>query len=129
MYFGSGPGGSPWRVGLRNPDDKTQSIVVMDIIDMAVATSGNYERYFNETARVSHISDPRTGYSSQDLISATVIAGSAMEADALATAIFVLGPVEGLKLIEDTENTECLVITSDRQLIRSSGFEQFESSD
>lgn len=125
MYFGTKQDGSPWRVGLRNPDNKTESIVVLDISDMAVATSGNYERYFNESARLSHISDPRTGYSSQSLISATVIAASAMEADALATAVFVLGPEEGMELIEKTENTEALLITPERQILRSSGFDTY----
>ena len=94
---------------------------------MAVATSGNYERYFNESARMSHISDPRSGYSSQGLISATVIASTAMEADTLATAVFVLGPVEGMDLIERTERTECLLITPGRDILRSSGFEIYES--
>ncbi|MBU4373856.1 MAG: FAD:protein FMN transferase [Euryarchaeota archaeon] len=128
MYFGTKPDGSPWRVGLRNPDNKTESIVVLDISDMAVSTSGNYERYFNESARLSHISDPRTGYSSRSLISATVIAASAMEADALATAVFVLGPEEGMELIEKTENTEALLITPERQILKSSGFDTYKSS-
>lgn len=128
MYFGTKQDGSPWRVGLRNPDNKTESIVVLDISDMAVATSGNYERYFNESARLSHISDPGTGYPSQSIISATVIAASAMEADALATAVFVLGPEEGMELIEKTENTEALLITPERQILRSSGFDTYKSS-
>jgi len=127
MYFGTGQDGSNWRVGLVNPDNKSESIVILNISDMAVATSGNYERYFNESARLSHISDPRNGYSCQSLISATVIATSAMEADTLATTIFVLGPVEGMELIERTEKVECLLITSDRNILRSSGFSSFET--
>lgn len=128
MFFGTKPDGLPWIVGLRNPDNKTESIIVLKILDMAVATSGNYERYFNESARLSHISDPRTGYSSQNLISATVIAASAMEADALATAVFVLGPEEGIELIEKTEDTEALLITPERQILKSSGFDTYKSS-
>ena len=127
MYFGTKPDGLPWRVGLRNPDNKAEAITIIEISDMAVTTSGNYERFFNESARLSHISDPRTGMSSQSLISATVIASSAMEADVLATAVFVLGPVEGMKLIERTENTEALLITPERQIIKSSGFDSYES--
>ncbi|MCL7415480.1 MAG: FAD:protein FMN transferase [ANME-2 cluster archaeon] len=127
MYFGTKPDGSKWRVGLRNPDNKSDSVVVMEISDMAVATSGNYERYFNESARLSHISDPRTGYSSEGLMSVTVIAGSAMEADALATAVFVLGPGSGLDLIENTENTECFLITAEKQIMTSSGFDAYLS--
>jgi len=126
MYFGTKPDGSPWKVGLRNPDNKTDTIVVLNISDMAVTTSGNYERYFNESARLSHISDPRSGRPSQNLMSATIIATSAMEADALATAVFVLGPVEGMNLIERTDETECLLITPDKNILKSTGFKTYE---
>ena len=126
MYFGTKSDGSTWRVGLRNPDNKSDAIAILDISNMAVATSGNYERYFSESARLSHISNPKTGYSSQDLISATIIASSAMEADTLATAVFVLGPVEGMKLIEQTESAEGLLITPERSVLKSSGFEFYE---
>jgi thiamine biosynthesis lipoprotein len=128
MYFGTKQDGSYWRVGLRNPDNKSESIVILNISDMAVVTSGNYEHYFNESARLSHISDPRTGYSCQSLISATVIARSAIQADTLATAVFVLGPEQGMELIESMDQTECLLITSDRDIIRSSGFKTYEAT-
>lgn len=126
MYFGTKPDGSPWKVGLRNPDNKTDTIAVLNISDMAVTTSGNYERYFNESARLSHISDPRSGHPSQSLMSATIIATSALEADALATAVFVLGPVEGMNMVERTEGTECLLITPDRNVLKSTGFKAYE---
>jgi len=128
MYFGTKPDGTKWKVGLRNPEDKSESVVVMEISDMAVATSGNYERYFNESARLSHISDPRTGISSEGLMSATVIASSAMEADTLATAVFVSGPDNGLEIIENTENTECFLITPEGQILTSSGFDSYLST-
>jgi len=128
MYFGTRPDGSYWKVGLRNPENKSQSIVIMEISDKAVATSGNYERYFNESARLSHISDPRTGYSSQSLLSATIIAGSAMEADTLATTVFVLGPDKGLELIENIHNTECILITQNNEILTSSGFDIYLSN-
>jgi len=127
-YIGHKPDGSPWKVGLQNPDRAGEAVVVMNMEDMAVATSGNYERYFNDAARVSHISDPRTGYPSQDLISATVIAETAMDSDAFATAVFVMGEEDGLEMIEDLDNVECLIITSDKRLVRSSGFAEYEST-
>jgi thiamine biosynthesis lipoprotein len=126
-YIGHKGEGIPWKVGLQNPEKSDDVVAVMDLEDMAVATSGNYERYFNETARVSHISDPRTGYPSQGLISATVIAGTAMDADAFATALFVMGEKDGMEMIEKLEGVECLIITEDRKIIRSSGFSQYES--
>ncbi|MDI3539574.1 MAG: FAD:protein transferase, partial [Methanolobus sp.] len=124
---GTKAGSIPWKVGLQNPERSEEAIAVMDIEDMAVATSGNYERYFNEAAKVSHISDPRTGHPSQSLMSATVIAGSAMDADAFATALFVLGEEDGMEVIENLDGVECLIITADKRIIRSSGFSQYES--
>jgi len=126
-YIGQKEEGMPWKVGLQNPEKSEEAVVVMDMEDMAVATSGNYERYFNEAARVSHISDPRTGYPSQSLISATVIAGTAIDADAFATALFVMGENEGMEMIEELEGVECLIITEDKRIIRSSGFSSYES--
>ncbi|AKB85931.1 FAD:protein FMN transferase [Methanococcoides methylutens] len=127
-YIGTKPDGSQWTVGLQNPDKQGDFITVMQLEDMAVATSGNYERYFSDAAKVSHISDPRTGYSVNELISATVIAGNTMDADALATTVFVLGEEEGMQLIESLEGVECLIITSDKRIIRSEGFAEYETT-
>ena len=125
-FIGLNEVGTPWIIGLQNPDKSTDAVTCMAISDMAVATSGNYERYFSDAAKVSHISDPRTGYSSQELISATVIANTAMDADALATAVFVLGESGGINMIERIEGVECLIITDDKRIIRSSGFDEYE---
>lgn len=131
VYFGGKSDGTPWNVALRNPDAKDDYITIISIYDGAVATSGNYERYFSEEAKVSHISDPRTGRSSEKLISATVIVPystsmmPAMTADALATAVFVMG-VEGVEMIEMIDGAEALVITNEREIIRTSGFGGYE---
>jgi thiamine biosynthesis lipoprotein len=125
-YIGTKPDGSQWRVGLQNPDKSEDSVTIMDIRDVAVATSGNYERYFSDEAKVSHIADPRTGYPSGNLISSTVIAETAMDADALATSVFILGEEEGLAMVEELEGVECLIITNDKEIIRSSGFSSYE---
>ena len=126
-FIGLNEAGTPWNIGLQNPDKSQEAVTRMSISDMAVATSGNYERYFSDAAKVSHISDPRTGYSSEELISATVIANNAMDADALATAVFVLGEDVGIEMIEKLEGVECLVITNDKRIIRSSGFSEYET--
>ncbi len=125
-YIGTKPDGTPWRVGLQNPDKNEDAVTIMNIKNRAVATSGNYERYFNDTTKRSHIADPRTGYSSGNLISSTVIANSAMDADAFATAVFILGENEGLDMIENTDNIECLIITTDKRIVRSTGFSDYE---
>ncbi|MEA3283014.1 MAG: FAD:protein FMN transferase [Euryarchaeota archaeon] len=115
-----------WNVALRNPKNKTEHITILNLRDMSVATSGNYERYFSEEARASHIIDPRTGYASDELLSATIIAESATDADALATAVFVLGEVGGMELVERLDGVEGLIITRGRRILRSSGFWVFE---
>lgn len=125
-YIGHKPDGTSWRVGLKDPNMSQQVITVIEITDMAVATSGNYERYFSEEAKVSHIADPRTGYPSQNLISATVIAPLGIDSDALSTSVFVLGEQEGLEMIEGLDGVECILITNDKRIVRSSGFEKYE---
>ena len=124
--MGSKTEDEPWNVALRNPKNRTEYITVLNLCDMSVATSGNYERYFSEAARASHIIDPKTGYATDELLSATIIAESATDADALATAIFVLGEVDGMELIERMDRVEGLIITGDRRILWSSGFGEFE---
>lgn len=93
--------GRPWRVGIRDPRDPSGIIDVVGVVDGAVTTSGNYEQYYEiQNERWSHIMNPVTGYPQRGVISATVIAPGAMEADALATALCVLGRGAGTKLID-----------------------------
>ncbi len=119
--LGSKPKGEPWLIALVNPDDQTQSLANFDIAGEAVATSGNYARYFDPQREAHHIINPNTGYSAQECISATVIAPSATQADVLATSIFVMGPEEGVPLIELLSNVECLIVSADRTIYVSSG--------
>jgi thiamine biosynthesis lipoprotein len=77
-----------------------------------VATTGDYERFFEENGqRYHHIIDPQTGYPARGAVSVTVIAQDAVTADALATAIFVLGPSEGISLAERLPGIEAFVIS------------------
>jgi len=113
--------GTPWRVALRNPQDKKASITTIELCDKAVATSGNYERYLNEEKQSPHIMDPRTGSIVQGLMSVTILAENTIDADALSTAVFVLGAEEGIRLVERS-GSEALIIDNDGKIIRSSGF-------
>lgn len=126
--MGGRPDGDPWEIALRNPGDRQEFLTSFRLREGAVATSGNYERYFDEQAEVGHIMDPRTGYSAQTSSSATVIAPTCMQADAMATAVFVLGPVEGIRLANSIEDLETLIVGYDdpSQLYRSDGLEVFE---
>lgn len=129
--FGKKPGrpGGKRRIGLRNPRAKDEFLTILELAPgRAVATSGDYERYFTARngKRVCHILDPRTGRPATGVISATVVAPNAAAADALATTVFVLGPETGLKLIERLPETEALIVDENKKLHRSSGFAALE---
>jgi thiamine biosynthesis lipoprotein len=125
--LGSKPGSEPWFIALYNPDDTTQSLVNFEIANKAITTSGNYARYFDPEQEAGHILNPLTGCSAQECISATVIADSATQADALSTAIFVMGPEAGVRLVESLSNVECLIIGADRKLYGSSGLYMYSA--
>ncbi|MBW2989765.1 FAD:protein FMN transferase [Candidatus Woesearchaeota archaeon] len=114
--------GEEWNIALQNPRKKQDYITIIPLNNMSVATSGDYERFFDDSGDFHHIIDPRTGYSADELMSVTVIAEKAMDADALSTSAFVLGKEEGLNLIESIDGAECLMITRDKKILRSSGF-------
>ena len=124
LAFGAKPGGARWRVGIRNPralegrppvEGEPAMLNTLAVADRAVVTSGHYER-FTEIGgkRYSHILDPVTGRPvDQKLASVTVIAPTCAMADGLATAVAVMGPIEGMKLIERLEDTEALLYLDD----------------
>ena len=96
--------GRPWRVGIERPVDGPPSIQrVLELTDAALATSGDYRNFFeHEGRRYSHTIDPRTGYPvDHGLASVSVVADSCVRADALATALEVLGPEEGFALAQE----------------------------
>lgn len=100
LYLGGhNASGEPWSVGIRHP--RAEGLLeTLHVSNRAVCTSGDYERKSTTDERVHHIMDARTGESAAALASVTVVAPSAMVADALATAAFALGPAEGLSFLE-----------------------------
>jgi thiamine biosynthesis lipoprotein len=111
-----------WNIALQNPRNKKELITTIPLNNTAVATSGDYERYYDDEKKFHHIVNPKTGYSATELISVTIIADNAMDADALATSVFVMGTENGLELIESLDNVEGLIITKEKEIIKSSGF-------
>lgn len=103
--------GKPWTVAIVNPLNKNKVFATFPLIDSAVETSGNYEKYvtFNKK-RYSHIIDPRTGYPASGIISVSVFAKQTEIADAIATGVFVLGVEVGLNLINQINGIECIII-------------------
>ena len=129
--MGIKPGGEKWTVELENPDKSGNADTDIEPLptfvfeDKAVTTSGNYYRYYDPEGEVGHIMDPRTGYSAVSCISATVIADTTIQADALATSVFVLGPEEGMDLVESLDGVEALIIDSGRNIYESSGLSEY----
>ena len=103
-----------WRAGIRHPQRRDELIATLPVADKGVATSGNYERFFEiDGGKYCHIMDPRTGRPVEGMLSATVVAESAMVADALSTAAFVLGEEEGMGLIQRLPGVEGMLILQD----------------
>jgi FAD:protein FMN transferase len=92
--------GLPWRIGIRHPRDPERVIEQLNVSSGAICTSGNYERKSRGAKPAPHLLDSRNGHPAVACASVTVLAPSAMVADALATAAFVLGPVAGRKWLE-----------------------------
>jgi len=113
---GGTPSGQPWAIALRDPEVARYMFAEFELVDGAIATSGNYLRFFDPDAEVGHIMDPRTGSSAHLSSSATVIAPTCTEADALATAVFVLGPIAGVEIIDQLEGIEAMVLPYDDPL-------------
>jgi len=109
--IGHREGGEKWKVQTRDPRPGVHEPMYLRLADAAVATSGDYARYFTvQGRRLSHIVDPRTGRPVSDMPSVTVVAPDATTADALATAISVLGPKEGVELIDRCPGVECMIM-------------------
>lgn len=103
-----------WLIGIQDPAKEGNVLLTLKMDDMAVATSGDYRRFVMiEDQKHSHIIDPVTADSANELSSATLIAPTAMAADALATAVTVLGNKKGLELINKTESADTILIRSD----------------
>lgn len=115
-------GGRPWRIGIQHPRQPETVLAILPAADEAVVTSGDYERYFErDGVRYHHLLDPRTGQPARAVQSITVSAPTTMLADGLATAAFVLGPKEGLALLEEWSEVEGLIIAADGSVHTTSG--------
>lgn len=122
VTLGNRPDGGPWRVGIRNPrpagTEPGQDLGVVKVTDKAVVTAGDDQRFFVENGqRYHHILNPATGYPARsDLMSVTLIADSSLDADALDTAIFVLGMNRGEEIIRQWGGVEAVFVTNDKKV-------------
>jgi thiamine biosynthesis lipoprotein len=120
--LGHKPGGDDWRIGIQHPRVPEAYVALAALEDRFLATSGDYETKFSEDFSAHHIFDPATGRSPTTLSSVTVIAPTGLEADALSTAIFVLGPDQGLKLAARRRGVEVLMVLKNGELVSTPNF-------
>ena len=127
VAVGTKPGGSPWRIGIRDPAAEAGYFAVVELADMAMGTSGGYQRYFEQDGVTYwHILDPDTAAPARSgLASVTVVAPSAMDCDGLSTALFVMGLEEGAQFWRDHPELkfEAIFVTEDGKIYRTAGLE------
>lgn len=114
--------GRPWLVGIKNPRADVVAIT-LPLVDVAVSTSGDYERYFidDKGERVHHIINPRTGKSTNGVNSVTIIGPLGFDTDPLSTTVFVMGPEKGMALINRLPGFDAVIITGDGKVSYSKG--------
>jgi len=118
--------GKSWTIGIQHPRNPNEVIEVVALKDQAIATSGDYQRYFiHQGKRYHHILDPVTGRPVGSTQSATVIAENTELADVLATASFVLGSERGILLLESITGSEGMIVDSDGEKHYTTGFLQY----
>lgn len=114
--------GRPWTIGVRDPRRADAVVAVLPLVDSAISTSGDYERYFErDGVRHHHIVDPATGVSPASVRSATVLAADGLTCEAMSKTIFVLGVERGLDLIETLDGVDAIVVDAGGALHASSG--------
>jgi thiamine biosynthesis lipoprotein len=116
--------GQPWTVGIQHPRAPDAYVALAQLEDRCLATSGDYATTFTDDRAYHHIFDPATGRSPTTFSSVTVVSPSGADADALATAIFVIGYDQGVKLLEDFKNTQAMFVWKDGRVATTKGFPQ-----
>lgn len=123
--WGAQPDGSSWLVGITNPFQTNKLLGTIEMKNASVVTSGNYEKYAEIGGRrFSHIINPLTGYPATGLSSVTVMGPEAEMANGFSTALIVLGEHEGLKLINNYPEYQCVMVTDSGKIISTSRFKK-----
>ena len=115
--------GKSWRIGVQHPREHDKTLVVLDLSNKYITTSGDYERFvIREKKRYHHIIDPRTGKPSKGVISATLIGDKGSLIDPLAKAPFILGPEQGMKLVKKV-GAEAIIVDDQGRVFMTPGVE------
>ena len=117
--------GKPWMVGIRDPRKGSDDVITrIPLVDAAISTSGDYERYFEEDGvRYHHIIDPHTGHSASKVRSATIIGPAAIRTDGLSKTAFVLGPDKAMEIYNRIDDIDAIIVKLDGTVIHSKGLE------
>jgi thiamine biosynthesis lipoprotein len=117
--------GKPWMVGIRDPRKGEGAVITrIPLIDAAISTSGDYERFFEEGGvRYHHIIDPHTGHSASKVRSATIIGPNATRTDGLSKTAFVLGPEKAMEIYNRIDDIDAIIVKLDGTVIYSKGIE------
>jgi thiamine biosynthesis lipoprotein len=118
--------GKPWIVGIRDPRKGEGNVIArIPLVNAAISTSGDYERFFEEKGvRYHHIIDPHTGHSASKVESATVIGPNATRTDGLSKTAFVLGPEKAMEIYNRLDDIDAIIVKLDGTVIHSKGMER-----
>ncbi|SOE23764.1 thiamine biosynthesis lipoprotein [Spirosomataceae bacterium TFI 002] len=120
--WGNQESGKKWTIGITDPDHKNDMIGQIEISELAVATSGNYEKFaVIDGKRYAHTIDPRTGLPASGIKSVTVICPIAELADAMCTPLMILGPQKGLVMVSQIHQMEALIIDENDNIYKTAG--------
>lgn len=115
--WGKQPDGKDWMVGISNPLNKNKVFSWFPVVNAAVATSGNYEKYVTFNGKkYTHIIDPRTGYPASGIVSVTIFSQMGELSDALATAVFIMGVETGLNMVNQLKGVECIIVDENNKI-------------
>jgi thiamine biosynthesis lipoprotein len=118
--WGLQPNGEEWTIGIADPDAKQHTFSYLSITNMAIATSGNYEKFVMiDGKKYSHTIDPKTGFPVHGIKSVTIIGPNAEIADAMATPVMIMGIKVGLDLINQLKGLACIIVDDNDKIYTS----------
>jgi thiamine biosynthesis lipoprotein len=125
LYVAGRNGDVPWKLGIADPRGASgQTFATLALADGTLSTSGDYERFFiKDGVRYHHLLDPDSGTPATGTRSVTIVADRALIADVLSTGVFILGPAEGMALVERLPQVEGVIVTAANQVLVSSGLQ------
>lgn len=120
IAWGNQESGDPWTIGIADPTKEKEFIAWLNVSNMSVVTSGNYEKFvIIDGKRYGHIINPKTGFPVEGIQSVTLLSPDAELSDALSTSVFVLGVEKGLELVNKLKNVECIIVDKKNKLWKS----------